>query len=164
MFQLIRSYGRIEVSQFSVYNSPWLIPCAIGILALLLRLIGISRYGFDGDELFSLQAADSPWENLLSTSIHDKSHPPLFYAVLKLWIYVGPPDEVWVRLLSVILGVALVPVAFVICREIRLSEADTAIVLLLIAMNGLLIFLSQHARMFALLDLSSAISILLFIR
>jgi hypothetical protein len=151
-------------SFFVLSEIRWLVPCAIGLLALGLRLMGISRYGFDGDEIFSLQAADSTWGHLLSTSIHDKSHPPLFYAALKLWIYLGPADEYWVRVLSVILGVALVPVAFAICREIRLDGSDAVIVLLLLAMNGLLISLSQHARMFVLLELSAAISIVMFIR
>jgi hypothetical protein len=143
----------------------WLVLVAlIGCLALSLRLYAISRYGFDIDEVFSLEAANSGWAHLLTTAINDKSHPPLFYALLKLWLALGPADEAWVRLLSVAFGVALVPVTAAICRLLRLSVADTALVLVLIAINGLLIYFAQHTRMFALFEFTAAVSILLFIR
>jgi len=155
---------RARSAFFGILANPWLVLCAVATLAFVLRLNGISRYGFDGDELFSLQAADATWGHLFSTAIHDKSHPPLFYALLKLWIYLVPAEEGWVRLLPVLLGTALIPVTFAICRELRLPTADAAIVILLLSANALLINLSQHARMFALLDLTSATSIYCFIK
>jgi hypothetical protein len=142
----------------------WLLSAAlITVVALALRLIAISRYGFDGDEVFSLQAADSTWTHLLSVAANDKSHPPLFYAVLKLWLGLGPADERWVRVLSVLFGVALLPVTAAICFLLRLSATDTALVLILTAVNGLLIYLSQHARMFALFEFAAMVSLLCFI-
>ena len=133
-------------------------------MALLLRLFALGRYGFDGDEIFSLRAAGSTWSHLLVTAVNDKSHPPLFYAALKLWLMPFPADETWVRLLSVLFGTALIPVAFAICRRLRLAEGDTVLVLVLIAVNGELIYYAQHARMFAMFELSSGISILAFMR
>jgi hypothetical protein len=135
----------------------------VTVLALVLRVVAISRYGFDHDEVFSLHAVNSTWTHLLSVAANDKSHPPLFYTVLKLWLGLGPADESWVRALSVIFGVALVPVAAAICSPLRLSTTDTALVLILTSINGLLIYFSQHARMFALLELSAIVSLLCFI-
>jgi hypothetical protein len=136
----------------------------ITVVALVLRLIAISRYGFDGDEVFSVHAADSTWTHLLSVAVNDKSHPPLFYAVLKLWLGLAPADESWVRILSVLFGVALLPVTAAICFLLRLSATDTAVVLILTAVNGPLIYYSQHARMFALFELSAIVSLLYFIK
>lgn len=83
----------------------WLLAVAlIAGLALILRLYALSRYGFDFDEVFSLSAASHTWAHLISTAIDDKSHPPLFYAVLKLWLDLGAADEGRVRLLSVFFG------------------------------------------------------------
>ena len=77
---------------------------------------------------------------------------------------------IWVRqtsvgseLLSVIFGVSLIPIAAAICRLLRLSQIDTVFVLILIALNGLLIYYSQHNRMFALFEAGGALSILAFI-
>jgi len=143
---------------------PWLILFAASTLALALRLLWLGRYGFDGDEIFSLQAAASTWRHLLVTAVNDKSHPPLFYASLKLWLMFIPANETQVRLLSVLFGTALISVTFAICRRLRLAEADTTLVIVLIAVNGELIYYAQHTRMFALLELSSGISILAFVR
>jgi uncharacterized membrane protein len=134
----------------------WFLLFAVFAMALLLRLFALGRYGFDGDEIFSLRAAGSTWSHLLVTAVNDKSHPPLFYAALKLWLMPFPADETWVRLLSVLFGTALIPVAFAICRRLRLAEGDTVLVLVLIAVNGELIYYAQHARMFAMFELSSA--------
>ena len=142
----------------------WIVSAAlVTVVALVIRVIAISRYGFDGDEVFSLEAANATWAHLLSVAANDKSHPPLFYAALKLWLELGPPEEGWVRLLSVFFGAALVPISAVICRLLRLSTADIALVLILTAINGLLTYYSQHARMFALFDFCAAVSILSFI-
>jgi hypothetical protein len=40
-------------------------------MALLLRLFALGRYGFDGDEIFSLRAAGSTWSHLLVTAVND---------------------------------------------------------------------------------------------
>jgi hypothetical protein len=151
------------MSSGSIRRAWFLSAALITVVALVLRLIAISRYGFDGDEVFSLQAAESTWTRLLSVAANDKSHPPLFYAVLKLWLGLGPADESWVRVLSVLFGVALLPVIAAICFLLRLSAIDTVFVLIITAINGLLIYLSQHARMFALFELSAILSILCFI-
>lgn len=143
----------------------WAWPALVGVcaVALALRLYALGRYGFDGDEIFSLRATSSTWSHLVSAAIHDKSHPPLFYVTLWLWRMMLPADEFWIRLLSVLFGTALIPIAFAICRGLRLAEPDTTLVILLIAVNGELIYYSQHTRMFAMFELSSALSILAFI-
>jgi len=132
-------------------------------LALGLRLYALGRYPLDGDEIFSIKASAATWGNLISIAINDKSHPPLFYAILKLWLLLVPAKEIWARLPSVLFGTALIPVTFGICRKLRLAEADTVLVILVIAVNSELIFYAQQARMFPLFELSSALSILAFI-
>ena len=132
-------------------------------LALGLRLYALGRYPLDGDEIFSIRASAATWGNVISIAINDKSHPPLFYAILKLWLLLVPAKEIWARLPSVLFGTALIPVTFGICRKLRLAEADTVLVILVIAVNSELIFYAQQARMFPLFELSSALSILAFI-
>jgi hypothetical protein len=144
-------------------NQPWLALFTVSSLALGLRLFAIGRYGFDGDEIFSLRAAGGTWHHLLLSAINDKSHPPLFYALLRLWQLLTPANESYVRLLSVLLGTALVPVAFAICRKLRLAETDILLVTLLVAVNGELIYYAQRARVFPLFELTSGLSMLAFV-
>ena len=41
------------------------------------------------DEIFSVHAAEQTWSGMWSFVAQDLIHPPLFYALLKLWIGVG---------------------------------------------------------------------------
>jgi hypothetical protein len=144
--------------------SAW--PVAIALilgLAAALRLIGLSRYGFDGDEIFSVKAASAGWVELIDIAAENVSHPPLFYMLLKLWLGLGPPSEEWVRLLSVALGVGSLVIVAGMCSALRFSRVDTVFVLLLMAVNGYLIYYSQHARMFALLEFTSSLSLYQFL-
>jgi hypothetical protein len=143
-------------------------PAALFVLilaiAILLRLHGLARYPFDGDEVFSLEAAGGSWGHLFATAATDVSHPPLFYVLLKLWLAAGAASEFWARLLPVCFGIGLVPVARAICRRLRLPPGDTALVLVLTSVNVLLISYAGLLRMFSLLEFLTACSILAFLR
>src|SRR5579863_7513192 len=75
---------------------------AIVALAAAIRLVGLGRYGLDGDEIFSVTAASASWTGLFAIAARDISHPPLYYVLLKLWLLLGPVNEAWVRGLSVL--------------------------------------------------------------
>jgi hypothetical protein len=75
------------------------------LVACILRLAVMQRYGFDVDEVFSLETISSSWSDLFSIAAHDVSHPPLFYIALKLWLILGPVHEAWARLLPMMFGV-----------------------------------------------------------
>src|SRR5687767_5467362 len=51
------------------------------------------------DEVFSVHAARQSWDVLINFVAADIIHPPLFYAVLKVWIGLGGESLVWLRLL-----------------------------------------------------------------
>lgn len=129
-----------------------------------LRFAGLGRFSFDGDEIFSIRAVQGSWAHLFRMVVGDISHPPLFYMLLKLWLGLGPPSETWVRLLPAIFGaLALLPL-YGICRALRLRVADQMLVCGLFAVNGSLIYFSQHARMFSLLVATSVLSLYVLVR
>lgn len=74
----------------------------------------------------------------------------LFHIVLKGWISAFGDGEVTVRLLSAILGVAAVPVVYVLGRRLFGHTAAVAAALLL-AVNAFFIAYAQEARSYALL-------------
>ena len=94
----------------------------------------------------------------------DLIHPPLFYALLKMWIGVGGDGLLWLRLFPVLFSfLALIPFIS-LCRELKLNNATIAIALGLFAVNGALIKYSQTVRMYTLLMFLSLMSIWLFAR
>jgi len=139
------------------------IPIAIVASAFALRLIGLNRYGLDGDEVFSVMTASASWPDLFIIAAKDISHPPLYYAMLKLWLMIDSVDEGWIRGLSVVTGIGTLIFTKRICDVLRMSVVDTAFVLFLIAANGLLIYYAQHARMFSLLQLTSVAQLYIFL-
>ncbi|HEX8187461.1 MAG TPA: hypothetical protein VF586_03860, partial [Pyrinomonadaceae bacterium] len=86
------------------------------------------------DELFSVHAARHTWGGLWRFVAADLIHPPLFYALLKLWAAAGGESLLWLRLF---------PFA---------------------ASNGYLIKYAQEVRMYGLLLLLTLTSLWLFAR
>ncbi len=116
------------------------------------------------DELFSVHAAEQTWSGMWSFVAQDLIHPPLFYALLKMWIGVGGDGILWLRLLPVLFSVlALIPFIY-LCRELKLNNATIALALGLFAINGALIKYSQTLRMYSLLMFLTLMSIWLFAR
>jgi hypothetical protein len=137
---------------------------ALFAIACCLRFRGLGEYSFDVDEIFSLNAASATWSGLFSIAMRDVSHPPLFYMLLKAWLWLAPATEGWARVLPALFGAASIVPLYGICRATRLGVAGTAVVLCLFAFSGVLVQYAQYLRMFSLLQLASVLSIWAFVR
>ena len=116
------------------------------------------------DEAFSVHAARHGWAEMFKFVAADIIHPPLFYAVLKIWIGIGGESLVWLRLLSVLLAVATIAPFYLLCRELNLKPKERNLAFMLIAVSGFLIKYTQEVRMYSLLLFFSVTSIWLFVR
>ena len=116
------------------------------------------------DELFSLHAARHTWAGLWRFVAADLIHPPLFYALLKLWAAAGGESLLWLRLFPVAASAAAVAPLLLLARELKLGKAATNVALLLAASNGYLIKYAQEVRMYGLLLLLTLTSLWLFAR
>lgn len=116
------------------------------------------------DEVFSVHAARHSWLELFRFAAADIIHPPLFYAILKLWIGAGGESLWWLRLLPLIFAVATIVPFYLLARELKLNAAATNYSLLLMAVSGFLIKYAQEVRMYSLLLFLSVTSIWLFVR
>jgi mannosyltransferase len=92
-----------------------------------------------------------------------ESAPPLYYALAWLWTQVAGTGEWGLRSLSAVAGVATIPVAYFIGRELR-GERAGVIAAALVAVNPMLLWYSQEARAYALLALLCALSLLFCVR
>jgi len=116
------------------------------------------------DEVMSISFARRSWYGLLHGAASDRVHPPLFYALLKVWIRVGGEAPLWLRLLPVTTAALAIPAAAALARELRLSRGASAIGLFLVATSGYVVYYGQELRPYALLLLASTFSMAAFAR
>ena len=116
------------------------------------------------DELFSVHAARHGWGDLWRFVAADLIHPPLFYALLKLWVAAGGDSPGWLRLFPALASVAALVPFLLLARELRLGAGATNLALLVAAANGYLIKYAQEVRMYGLLLLLTLTSLWLFAR
>jgi hypothetical protein len=127
------------------------------------RLCGLTATCLWFDEIFSVHAARHTWGMLWSFAAADLIHPPLFYALLKLWAS-GGDSLLRLRLFPALTSLLALAPFFLLARELRLARAETNAALLLMAANGYLIKYAQELRMYSLLLLLALASLWLFAR
>src|SRR5919106_5042635 len=89
------------------------------VAARLWRLTGSCLWF---DELFSVHAARHPWGGLWRFVAADLIHPPLFYALLKLWTAAGGESLLWLRLFPALTSIAALVPFLLLARELRLGR------------------------------------------
>jgi hypothetical protein len=137
------------------------LPVCLYVAARLWRLTASCLWF---DEIFSVHAARHTWGALWRFAAADLIHPPLFYALLKLWTAAGGESLLWLRLFPALTAVAALVPFFLLARELRLGAQASALALLLAASNGYLIKYAQELRMYSLLLLFTLTSLWLFVR
>ncbi|MGO9322218.1 MAG: glycosyltransferase family 39 protein [Solirubrobacteraceae bacterium] len=140
---------------------------ALTLLAAALRLSTLDLQSFWYDEAFTpihvLHA--SLWATLRSVS-HTENTPPLWYVLAWADSRVLGTGEVALRLPSALAGIATVPVAWAIGRELEGPPTRRAALVCaaLVAVNPLFVWYSQEARAYALFVLMGALAMLCLLR
>ncbi len=132
----------------------------IGFLTFVV-LLGLAlrgaRLGFQPlwwDEGYSAWFATHSLARMAALTAED-IHPPLYYALLHLWTRVAGAGPLSLRLLSVMAGVAAIPLMFAAARRVLGSRRAALIAAGLLAVNPLHVFYSQEVRMYGLVALLS---------
>jgi mannosyltransferase len=92
-----------------------------------------------------------------------ESAPPLYYALAWIWTQLTGTGPWGLRSLSALAGVATIPVAYLIGRELR-ERRTGLLAAALVAVNPMLIWYSQEARAYALLAFFCALSLFYCVR
>ena len=140
----------------------WLL-LPIILLGMALRFFHLGVQSLWYDEAVSLAIADrlSLWE-ILSNQGHS-SHPPLYYLLLRAWIRQVGINDFTARVPSALAGVLTIPLIYQAGRwlfgqQVGLWGA------LLIAVFPFQVYYAQEVRMYTLLGLLTAFSLLLFLQ
>jgi uncharacterized membrane protein len=132
---------------------------ALAALYIAARLWRLTASCLWFDEIFSVHAARHTWRGLQHFAAADLIHPPLFYALLKVWVAIGGESLLWLRLFPALTSIAALVPFLLLARELRLGTKGTALALLLLASNGYLIKYAQELRMYSLLLLLTLTSL-----
>jgi uncharacterized membrane protein len=132
------------------------------LLALGLRLYKLSTHGYWDDEIVTSIAAQPPVDTIFqSSTAYSPHHLPLYYILVHFWMGLGD-GLVMLRLPSVLIGTACVPLLYLLGRELLPAPAPL-IAAALLAISPNQVVHSQQARMYPLLTLVVIMSALLFL-
>jgi uncharacterized membrane protein len=137
---------------------------ALTLLAAALRLSTLGLQSFWYDEAFTpVHVLHASLFTTLKAVVHTENSPPLWYLIAWLDARVLGTGEIALRLPSALAGIATVPVAWAIGREVGTRRAAIACAAL-VAVNPLFVWYSQEARVYALFVLTAAVTLLCFLR
>jgi len=118
----------------------WLIIIGlVSVVYVLLRTWNLTASCLWFDEIFSIHAASLSWGNLFWFVAQDLIHPPLFYALLKIWISVGGESLFWLRFFPVLFSSIVIIPFILLCRQLKLPFPTIALALTFFAAGGSLI-------------------------
>jgi mannosyltransferase len=131
-------------------------------LAALLRFLYLSRKSVYLDEAISVAYAHMSWHEFSQVLLTRDANMALYYLLLRGVVPFGD-SEFWVRLISVIAGVATVPVMYWLGA--KLYDRQTGVwAALLLSVNACHVVFSQEARGYALALLLISLSCCLFLK
>jgi mannosyltransferase len=143
---------------------------ALWALALLIALGAAVRFATLGlqsyhhDEVITVaRVIPGSFTDMLRQVKGSESNPPLYYVLAWGWAKAFGTSEVTMRSLSALFGVATIPFAYGIGRELS-SRRGGLIAAALVAVNPMLIWYSQEARSYALLVFFGAAALFFFTR
>ena len=128
-----------------------------------LRGFHLGTQPFWIDEMYSVWFSQRTWSELWTLVPSIETHPPLYYTLLKAWVWLlGDYREWWLRALSVLASVLCIPVAYGVVTRMsvgahrqRCGLAASAA----LALNPVQIAYAQDARPYALLSLSVGLTL-----
>ncbi|MGA8026963.1 MAG: glycosyltransferase family 39 protein [Bryobacteraceae bacterium] len=146
-----------SIRELSSRNSRFREPVVVGAIVLMaaaLRLYHVGAISLEGDEYHSIQEAHRIGQNPGSI--------PYFW-ILRSWMHFGDSDA-WLRLPAVFMGTLVIPVIYLLGKEMFQSSAGGALAALLNATSAYAVEYSQQVRFYALFLLASCVAFLAFVR
>jgi len=119
-------------------------------IAAALRLAGLGDAALWYDESGSVWMATLPFDRMIAATGGD-THPPLYFAILWLWVRIGGTSEFWVRVPSLLFSLAIIPLAWRLAKRLNLPYSATLAGAGLVTVSTAQIHYAQEARMYSLL-------------
>ena len=157
------SPGAIRTSALGRQAVLWAL-AGIAVAGAVLRFATLGLQSFHHDELVTVsRLLDGSFRHMLHEVKVSESNPPLYYSLAWVWAQLFGLGEAGIRSLSALLGTAVIPVGYLIGRQLT-SRRGGLILAGLVAFDPMLIWYSQEARSYMLLVFFAALSMLFFLR
>ncbi|MBV9001885.1 MAG: glycosyltransferase family 39 protein, partial [Solirubrobacterales bacterium] len=167
----------MSTSEFPARVPPWLrdadrarsipveawITGALVVIAAAIRIIVLTNQSYWMDEALTAYESQLPLGAMINTVIHVETTPPLYFVLIWAWAHLFGTGEVALRSVSLLAGIALVPIAYLSGRDLVNPRAGV-VAAALVTFNPFLIWYSQEARAYMLLAALSGASFLWFVR
>jgi uncharacterized membrane protein len=141
----------------------WIV-AGLTLLAAALRFLTLGAQSYHHDEIVTAsRVLRGGFGHAMDAVNFSESAPPLYYAIAWVWTQLTGTGEFGLRSISALAGVVTVPVAYLIGIELRGRRAGL-MAAALVAVNPMLLWYSQEARVYALLVLLCAVSLLYCVR
>ena len=135
----------------------------ITVLGIILRLVGIDKpEGLWNDEYISWFVASHPFGGGFLTELKAQCHMPFYYLYLKAFMAWGGQSDLLLRLSSVAAGALSIIVMYFVGAQ--KNKKIGLIAALMTSISSFLIYYSQEVRLYSVLFLFSALSLLYFIK
>ena len=137
---------------------------AIVAVGAAVRFASLGQQSYHHDEVITaMRVLSGSFGDMLHAVRVSESNPPLYYVLAWPWAQLFGTTEFGLRSLSAVLGVATIPVGYLIGRQLASRRAGL-ILAAIVALDPMLIWYSQEARSYALLVFFGALSLLFFVR
>jgi 4-amino-4-deoxy-L-arabinose transferase-like glycosyltransferase len=140
----------------------WIVGALI-VIAAAIRIVVLTNQSFWSDEALTAYEAGLPLGGMISTVLHVETTPPLYFLLVWAWAHLFGTGDGALRSVSLLAGVALVPIAYLSARDLVNPRAGV-VAAALVTFNPFLIWYSQEARTYMLLAALSGASFLWFVR
>ena len=150
--------------------TPLRLVVALTLIAVAVRLVGITHRPLWLDESYSAWFSARSWTELWTVVPTYETHPPFYYSLLKLWRTAFGASAFALRFPSMLLGVATVPIVLEAARELeRLRPTGRPMLFaglagFLAACGPTLVEHGQEARPYALMAFAYAVATLGLLR
>src|SRR3954468_3866063 len=157
---LPRGRGRSLAEAVRARSAAFWIVAGLIALGAALRFATLGVQSYHHDEIVTAsRVLRVGFGHAMDAVGFSESAPPLYYALAWVWTQLTGTGPWGLRSLSALAGVATIPVAYLIGRELR-GRRTGLVAAALVAVNPMLIWYSQEARAYALLVFFCALSLL----
>jgi hypothetical protein len=134
------------------------------LVGAVLRFWGFAAQSFWYDEWLTGEAAAGDLTNLERYVTEQAGIPPTYFGFIWNWARVFGDSDAALRLPSVLVGIGLIVVAYLVAIELGLGRTAARLAAVLVAVNPMLVWYSQEARPYSILAFLGLLSVWAILR